>query len=326
MTRRALVVACAAGLAAAGAVVAGALHGRSPRPGPTVLLVSGNIEAHESLLGFERVQGRLLPLPVEEGQWVEAGAVVARLDDGDLRRQAAIDASALRMREAQLASAQQAREAARRMVEADLVELEQRRLDAGRLRALWREGIVSRHELDRVETALALAETAVARDRALEDARRRDVEVARAAVRHAAEQLRLSRRLVGHTVLRAPFAGVVLVRQSEPGEVLQPGTPVVTLADLGRVWLRAYVQEPYLGRIRHGQGVTVRTDDGRTFPGRIAFIAARAEFTPKSVETHAERVTLVYRVRIDVENPEHALKPGMPADAEIPLAALQDDP
>jgi len=325
MTRRRLILSGIVGLAIASAITAAAtLLGRGGARHPDMLLVSGNIEAHESLLGFERVQGRLLPLPVDEGQWVEAGAVLARLDDGDVRQQAAIDASLLRMRRAQLASAEQARDAARRTVEADLAERAQRRLDQERLHTLWRSGIVSRGELDRVETALAVAEAALGRDQALAAAREREVAVASAAVRHAEAQLRLTRRLLAHTVLRAPFAGVILVRQGEPGEVLQPGSPVVTLADLDRVWLRAYVQEPHLGRIRLRQSATVRIDDGRRFDGRIAFIASRAEFTPKSVETHAERVTLVYRIRIDVENPGHALKPGMPADAEIALAPLGD--
>ena len=129
--------------------------------------------------------------------------------------------------------------------------------------------------------------------------------------------------LLGYTVLRAPFDGVILVRQAELGEVMLPGTPVVTLADLDHVWLRAYVRETDLGRISWGQAATIRTDTypDRRYAGRISFISSKAEFTPKSVETHAERVTLVYRIRIDVENPAHELKPGMPADATIDLAA-----
>ena len=127
--------------------------------------------------------------------------------------------------------------------------------------------------------------------------------------------------MLGYTVLRAPFSGVILVRQTELGEVMQPGTPVVTLADLDHVWLRAYVSETDLGKIRWGQSATVTTDTypGKKYPGRISFISSSAEFTPKSVETHQERVTLVYRIKIDVENPTHELKPGMPADALIQL-------
>lgn len=114
---------------------------------------------------------------------------------------------------------------------------------------------------------------------------------------------------------------MILVRQAELGEVTAPGTPVFTLADLDHVWLRAYFNEPFLGKVRLGEAVTVSTDTwpNGSFPGRIAFIASSAEFTPKSVETHAERITLVYRIRIDIGNPGHALLPGMPADAQIAL-------
>jgi HlyD family secretion protein len=114
---------------------------------------------------------------------------------------------------------------------------------------------------------------------------------------------------------------VILVRQAEVGEVMLPGTPVVTLADLDHVWLRAYVRETDLGRIGWGESAAIRTDTypDRRYAGRISFISSKAEFTPKSVETHAERVTLVYRIRVDVDNRAHELKPGMPADATITL-------
>ncbi len=98
-----------------------------------------------------------------------------------------------------------------------------------------------------------------------------------------------------------------------------PGTPVVTLADLDHVWLRAYINETDIGKVRYGEEADVTTDTypGKIYKGRVSFISANAEFTPKSVETHAERVTLVYRIRIDIENPTHELVPGMPADAVL---------
>jgi HlyD family secretion protein len=113
------------------------------------------------------------------------------------------------------------------------------------------------------------------------------------------------------------------VRQAEVGEVVVPGTPVVTLADLDHIWLRAYIAETDLGRIRWGQEATITTDTypGKQYRGRISFISSSAEFTPKSVQTYRERVTLVYRIKIDIDNPNRELKPGMPADARIDLAA-----
>jgi membrane fusion protein YbhG len=113
------------------------------------------------------------------------------------------------------------------------------------------------------------------------------------------------------------------VRQAELGEVVVPGTPVVTLADLDHIWLRAYLAETDLGRIRWGQDANITTDTypGKQYHGRVSFISSNAEFTPKSVQTYRERVTLVYRIKIDIDNPNHELKPGMPADAHIQLAA-----
>ena len=105
--------------------------------------------------------------------------------------------------------------------------------------------------------------------------------------------------------------------------MVSPGSPVVTLADLDHIWLRAYIAETDLGRIHWGQEATITTDTypGKQYHGRISFISSDAEFTPKSVQTYKERVTLVYRIKIDIDNPNHELKPGMPADAHIELAA-----
>ena len=176
---------------------------------------------------------------------------------------------------------------------------------------------------DQAETALKQAGAVLERDQSLQVASTRNLEVARASVHNGEEAVALARIVVGYTTLTAPFDGVVSVRQAEVGEVVMPGTPVLTLADLEHVWLRAYVNEADLGRVRLGQAVTVSSDShpGKRYQGRIAFIASKAEFTPKSVETHVERVTLVYRIKIDIANPSHELVPGMPADARIELRA-----
>jgi HlyD family secretion protein len=98
---------------------------------------------------------------------------------------------------------------------------------------------------------------------------------------------------------------------------------VVTIADVDRLWMRGYINETDLGRIRWGQPATVRTDTypDKGYQGRVSFISSQAEFTPKSVETYKERVTLVYRIKIDLDNANHELKPGMPAEAVIDIAA-----
>ena len=286
------------------------------------LVVSGNIEAHESLVSFKAVQSRIVELPFDEGQWVEAGTLLARLDDSDYRKQVEVDAATLDVQRRQLASADQRLEAARATVIADEADLAQRQIDYRRSAELYSKEVISTETRDLSLTALKQSQAVLLRDRANARVAERDLAVARANIESAARTLELARIVLGYTTLRAPFAGVILVRQAELGEVMQPGAPVVTLADLDHVWLRAYISETDLARVRWGQAATITTDSypGRTFQGRISFIASDAEFTPKSVETHKERVTLVYRIKIDLANPDHLLKPGMPADALIELS------
>jgi HlyD family secretion protein len=296
----------------------------------TALRLSGNIEAHESVVSF-KVQGRIEELLVEEGQWVEEGAVIARLEDAEFRQQIALDEAAVRVRESSLALAEagsrrQEIEAAQQTLVEAQADLEQRQLDLQRAETLLARDVISAEQRDLAATARKRAQAARDRarerlDQAREGARAEEIAIARSQVAQAQEALKMSRIRLGHTMLRAPRSGVVLVRQAEIGEVVAPGTPVITLAEIERVWVRAYVNETDLGRIRWGQPARVQTDTfpGKIYPGRITFIAAKAEFTPKTVETHKERVTLVYRIKVDVENKNHELKPGMPADVFIDL-------
>ena len=298
----------------------------------SLLKVSGNIETHESVVGF-KVQGRIIELPVEEGQWVERGAVLAKLDSDDYRQQVAMDEAALRVQRRQLdlglaGTRQQELEATEQVLLDAKADLEQKRLDFQRADTLFKQQVGPQQARDQAETNLKRARAAVERaqhqyDQAAEGTRREQLDVNRASVVQAEQKLRMSRINLEYTTLTAPKSGVVLVRQAELGEVVAPNTPVVTLGDLDDVWLRAYVSESDLGRIRWGQAAAVHTDTypGKAYRGRISFISSKAEFTPKSVQTFKERVTLVYRIKIDVQNPNHELKPGMPADAEIELAS-----
>ena len=302
-------------------------HFYGGRAAPDFLLVSGNIEAHQSLVSFKNIESRVVELPFDEGQWVEQGTVLARVDDSNYRQQVAVDEAALNVQQAQLESVRQNLQATRQTILNDRADLAQKKIDDQRYQVLWREGATSAQSRDFAETAMKQAEATLLRDEALERVAAKNIATAQANIRNAFETLRLANVTLGYTVLRAPFAGVILVRQTELGEVMQPGTPVVTLADLDHVWLRAYVSETDLGKIRWGQAATITTDTypGRKYSGRISFISSNAEFTPKSVETHEERVTLVYRIKIDVQNPNHELKPGMPADASIQLGRLNSD-
>jgi HlyD family secretion protein len=131
--------------------------------------------------------------------------------------------------------------------------------------------------------------------------------------------LKLAETQLSYAVIYAPLTGVVLSKNIEPGEIVAPGTAVVTVGDLVNVWLRGYIQESDLGRVKVGQSASVTTDTypGKAYKGRVSFISSQAEFTPKNVQTPKERVKLVYRIKIDITNPKMELKPGMPADAVI---------
>jgi len=117
----------------------------------------------------------------------------------------------------------------------------------------------------------------------------------------------------------SPIDGVVLVKAAEPGEILAAGSTVVTVGDIYRPWVRAYLSELDFGKVKLGDKVNVSTDSfpGKVYPGRVTFISSEAEFTPKQIQTQEERSKLVYRVKIEVENPHQELKSNMPADAEI---------
>jgi HlyD family secretion protein len=283
------------------------------------ILLSGNIEAHQSVLGFKTVQSRIVELPFNEGQSVKAGTLLSRLDDSDYRQQVAISQATLEVQKRQLATAEQNCTAAQKLLEADAADLELAKLEFTRADDLMKKGAGTIEARDQTSAALKKANAAIERDQALEQATERQIELAKANIVNAEEALKLATIVLDYTTLTAPFDGVITVRQAELGEIMVPGTPVMTLADLDHIWLRAYINETDIGKIRLDQTATVKTDTypGKSYKGRVSFISSAAEFTPKSVETHAERVTLVYRIKIDIDNPTHELVPGMPADAVI---------
>ncbi len=145
----------------------------------------------------------------------------------------------------------------------------------------------------------------------------KEVEAARARVQAAEASVNLSETQLGFTRIKAPFNGIITSRNLEPGEVVTPGQEVLSLADLSSVKLKIFVDETEIGKVRPGQRVEVKID---TFPekvyqGTVAFISPEGEFTPKIIQTHKERVKLVYMVKVLIPNPDLELKPGMPADA-----------
>lgn len=174
-----------------------------------------------------------------------------------------------------------------------------------------------RATVDRARAAVRLAEAnKLDLKRRQDELAMRQAEISRAKAQAGVVDVQMNDR-----TLVAPIAGVVMAKSAEMGEVLAAGATVVTLGELDRPWVRGYVSESNLGRVKLGKLVDVSTDSfpGKKYKGRITFISSEAEFTPKQIQTQEERQKLVYRIKIDVENPNRELKSNMPVDAEISL-------
>lgn len=151
--------------------------------------------------------------------------------------------------------------------------------------------------------------------------REQELPMRRADIARAQANLALIETQLTDTIAASPIDGIVLVKSAEPGEILAAGTPVMTIGDLAHPWLRAYINEIDRGKVKIGKKVKIKTDSypDKTYEGRISFISSEAEFTPKQIQTKEERVKLVYRIKIDLANPNQELKSNMPADAVIEL-------
>jgi HlyD family secretion protein len=301
--------------------------GRSATNGELVL--SGNIEITDAQLAF-KIPGRVAERRVAEGERVTAGQLVARLEDPE-------QTAELALRRAELAAANAALaelEAGSRPQEIAAVAAALRSMQAEHARAkleftrqqeLLAKAAISSREFESAQAALDVADARVGeageRLRLVEAGPRAETILqARARTEQAVAAVALAQARLDQTRLISPLTGIVLSHGVEPGEFVSAGTPVATVADTSNLWVRVYINSTDLGRIRRGQKVTVRTDsrESATHEGTISFIAADAEFTPKTVQTPKERVKLVFRLKVVVANPDDVLKPGMPADVVIP--------
>ncbi len=177
-------------------------------------------------------------------------------------------------------------------------------------------------QLHKAEAALQQAEAEYALIKA--GPRQETIDQARAKTRIALETVNQAKQQLNYTELPAPMDAVVLSTSAEAGEYLNPASPVLTLGQMNKPWLRAYIHATDLGRIKLGQKVEVTTDafPDKTYPGRVSYISSQAEFTPKTVQTFEERVKLMYRIKVLLVNPDNELKPGMPADGYIDFGSL----
>lgn len=325
MKKKALIVAVLTAVVAAAAIYYFTRHGGEESG---TIRVSGNIEVTAVELSF-KIPGRVRERLVDEGETVRQGQIVARLDSEDLvheveGRQAEVQAARAALdeleagyRKEEIAQA----EAALQRVTADAERL---RKDFARQRELYRREVISRREFEasRAEYEGSRASVREARQKLAllrSGPRRETIDQARARLRDATANLDLARTRLGYATLASTAGGLVLSKNIEPGEQVAAGTPVVTVGILDSVWVRAYIDEADLGRVKVGQKATATTDSypGKKYQGYVSFISSEAEFTPRNVQTQKERVKLVYRVKVVIPNPNMELKPGMPADTEI---------
>ncbi|MFO1422632.1 MAG: efflux RND transporter periplasmic adaptor subunit [Candidatus Competibacteraceae bacterium] len=298
---------------------------------PERIELSGTVEAREVDLAFQ-VGGRIARLLVDEGDAVQAGQPIATLDaaDYELALRAAI--AQMEVARAALAALQAGTRAQElRVAEAKLTQtqadLEYARAEFQRVAELVPKKLATQSQLDqaRQRQNVALAGVEQARQSLAllrEGPRQEDIDQAAATLRARQAAVETARRQLEYVQLHSPVAGLVSVRLAEVGEVVSSGKPVLRIAELGRPWVRAYLNEADLPRVRLGQVAEVRVDGlpGKVLDGRLAFISPNAEFTPKTVETRALRVDLVYRVKVEVDNPDGALKRGQPADVVLKAA------
>ena len=304
---------------------------RSRESRASEIVISGNIEVTDAQLGF-KLAGRVAERTVSEGARVTAGQLIARLDDAEQKEQLDLAGAELAGAEAALAELEAgsrpqeiaASEATVRNTEA---ERDRARLDFTRQQDLLTKNVISDRDFESVQAQFKVAEARVAEAAerlklVREGPRTETIQQARARVAQARASVALAETRLKETNLVSPLTGVVLSHNIEPGEFVSPGTPVVTVADTLHTWVRAYVNQTDLGRVKLGQKLVVHTDTapGKNFEGTVGFIASEAEFTPKTVQTTKERVKLVFRVKVDVLNPQDELKPGMPADVVLPVA------
>jgi HlyD family secretion protein len=309
----------------------------------SVLRVSGFVEATEVQISSE-IGGRLVDLRVAEGDRVNAGDTIARVDARDTELQiarlraerAAADAQLRLLRAGSRAQDIRQAEAQVRAAEADVTtvdaELRSAQLDLDRFEALLQANAGSRKQRDdakaRVDVARERQRSAIERVDAAREAvsrfragaRPEEIDAARARVDSVDAQIAALQKSVGDATVTAPLGGIVTQTLADSGELVARGAPIAVVTDLDNAWANLFVPEPMVPRIAIGQPAGVLTDAGEApIPGKVTFISPRAEFTPRNVQTAEERSKLVYRIKVAVDNRAGTLKSGMPVDAELEL-------
>jgi len=302
-------------------------HSNNASSGEAIQL-SGTVEAREADLSFQ-VGGRINQLNIEEGSWVEQGTVIAKLDPTDLQlafQQTSAQANAAKANLDALKAGTRVQEL--KVAASDLQKAESQlnfsMAEVKRVSFLVPKKLASAEQLEQsqlqYEIALASVEQAKQKLNLLKEGpRQEDISRAEQEFIALSEASELTRQQLAYSELTSPITGMVTVRLRDVGEVVAPGQPVVRIAQTRQPWVRAYLNETQLANVRIGQAAQVKIDglSDKTFTGKLTFISPVAEFTPKTVETRELRVDLVYRIKVEVNDPDGIMKIGMPADILI---------
>ena len=298
-------------------------------PDPNVLRLNGRVEAVMVDVS-PKVTGRVREVLVREGERVKAGDVLVRLDLGETalsvdRDRSQVAAAEARVRDLQAGSRTTEIAAAQADVADRVAALDLAKKELQRQQFMLERKVGTARDVERATTEVARLEATLSASRnrlaqLQEGARHWQVQQAQDGVARAKSVLEQSQTVVNEAELRAPADAIVVHRFAEPGQLMTPGQPALTLAFTDRLYVRTFVPEPALGRVRPGLAAEVVVDayKDKTFKARVAEVARDAEFTPKQVETRTERVNLVYATKVDLEQGwDVPLVPGQPAEVVI---------
>lgn len=265
---------------------------------------SGTLEATEVVVSA-KLAGTIIDLPIHEGETIQLNQVIAQIDTEKIYLQKKQLFAGLNELKLNIQNAHRGVDLAKD----NLANVEKKYL---RIKSLLNENSVTQQQYDDMETAYKAAQTQY--DNAVTS-----LKALRAKDDQVVVQIELLESQMRDARIASPIQGTVIEKYVEQGEIARPGSPVVSLADLQNMWIKIYFKETELGKIKLNEDAELKISSypDRIFPGRIAWISPKAEFTPKNVQTKDARADLVYAVKIEVKNPEGILKIGMPADVVL---------
>ena len=292
------------------------------------ITATGTIEVTKADI-MPKVNGYLSGLKIKAGDTVQIGQQIAKIPRDDLsaqviRDEAALDKAVAQLRDLESGLRPQERQELSAMADSAESVYVKAKQDYERYQSLHASGAISTQQLDTARSSMEVAYSALAAAKQRlslgeEGNRPEAIEAQRLEIERSRAVLAASKVLLADTVITSPLGGLVLSKNYEDGEYVNPGAAILTVGDMTDCWVKVYVPSTHLGLISVGQTASVKVDSfpGRVFSGVIKEISQNAEFTPRQSITQSERANLVFAVKVQVDNSEGILKPGMPADVVL---------